>query len=446
MPEIRAIHGLRYDLGHIGSLAEVISPPAAEISAEKLDELYQRHPANVARVLTNRAEVGDDDSSNRFTRAARFITDWQRQGVLQKDPDPAIYVYHQEFEQQGEMVTRRGFFAGLVLPEFSKSIEKETVFNIVGGEEALKQLIEDNSTPNEDLKLLQLTHTNVQPSIRIYADSQMKVQRILDQAISNLTPLVAKDEFGVIHRLWPVTDHMVIAEVREAMAHCPAQKLSQDHEYYTAMIYLDLLLDQASLPSNHPARCVLTAFFGSNEPGIKNQPQLPVYRSTPHLTSGELAGEVHPFFECHNFGKGMGVAEQLWQELNTQEDFGRFGLYCAADDQWVIASLTEDGLIWVDEQFPEQSDTWKYQNHTLLSLLIVKLLNTPKPGADYSRNVDTLVEQLKLTEPTKPTMAALVVPPNIHQIESLWGSEISISAALDINPQPVCGLVFNPLK
>ena len=40
--------------------------------------------------------------SNRYTRAARFLKEWRREGVLREDDHPALYVYHQTFEVEGK--------------------------------------------------------------------------------------------------------------------------------------------------------------------------------------------------------------------------------------------------------------------------------------------------------------------------------------------------------
>ena len=61
MPEIQAFHGLRYDLGHVGSLSDVVAPPYDVIDADLQQQLYQRHPANVVRLILNRDEPGDSD-------------------------------------------------------------------------------------------------------------------------------------------------------------------------------------------------------------------------------------------------------------------------------------------------------------------------------------------------------------------------------------------------
>jgi uncharacterized protein (DUF1015 family) len=91
MPQISAFRGLRYDLGHVGSLSDVIAPPYDVIDPDLQEQLYKKHPANVVRLILNRDEPGDDEQSNRYTRAARFLKNWRSEGVL-FEGQPAIYV------------------------------------------------------------------------------------------------------------------------------------------------------------------------------------------------------------------------------------------------------------------------------------------------------------------------------------------------------------------
>ncbi len=111
MPSISAFNGIRYDLGHVGSLSDVIAPPYDVIDPALQDQLYKRHPANVVRLILNRDEPGDDERSNRYSRAANFYRNWRREGVLFAEGQPAIYAYHQEFVEGGQTFTRRGFMS-----------------------------------------------------------------------------------------------------------------------------------------------------------------------------------------------------------------------------------------------------------------------------------------------------------------------------------------------
>ena len=70
MVQIEAFRGIRYDLGHVGSLGDVVAPPYDVISPELQDDLYSKHPANVVRLILNRDEPGDDETNNRVDRLA----------------------------------------------------------------------------------------------------------------------------------------------------------------------------------------------------------------------------------------------------------------------------------------------------------------------------------------------------------------------------------------
>ena len=83
MPEIQAFRGIRYNLGRVGSLSDVVTPPYDVIGPELAGPLLQPAPNSFIRIDLNRIEPGDDDEkNNRYTRAARFYKQWREEGVL----------------------------------------------------------------------------------------------------------------------------------------------------------------------------------------------------------------------------------------------------------------------------------------------------------------------------------------------------------------------------
>ncbi len=120
MPDIQAFRGIRFDLGHVGSLSNVVAPPYDVIDAELQQALYEKHPVNIVRLILNRDKPGDDERNNRYTRAARLMRNWQREGTLFTESDPAIYVYHQAFAEGGTTFTRRGFMCRVRLERFGE--------------------------------------------------------------------------------------------------------------------------------------------------------------------------------------------------------------------------------------------------------------------------------------------------------------------------------------
>ena len=118
MPTVAPLRGLRYDPKHVGALSKVIAPPYDVIDAALQAKLYEQHPANVIRIELNREEPGDGAQSNKYTRAARFLKEWREQGVVMQEPAAALYVYHQEFEVEGQRHVRRGVMARVRLERF----------------------------------------------------------------------------------------------------------------------------------------------------------------------------------------------------------------------------------------------------------------------------------------------------------------------------------------
>ncbi|NQU24672.1 MAG: DUF1015 domain-containing protein, partial [Candidatus Nealsonbacteria bacterium] len=219
MPEIQAFRGIRYDLGHVGSLADVIAPPYDVIGPELQEQLYKQHPCNVVRLILNRIEPGDDDeANNRYTRAARFLKNWQSEGVLFTEADPAIYVYHQQFDHEGTTYTRRGFMARLRLSRFGEG-------HVFPHEETM-------SGPKADrLMLTAVCKANLSQIFSLYPDPENEAQNLLEDAIAGDTPLEAVDHLGVTHRIWPVTDVAVISAVAAAVGPKPIFIADGHHRY-----------------------------------------------------------------------------------------------------------------------------------------------------------------------------------------------------------------------
>src|SRR5262249_33500339 len=158
------------DLGQAGPLSDLACPPYDVIGPELQEKLYARSPYNAVRLELNREEAGDSDRANRYTRAAGFLRDWIRQGVIRQDSSRSLYVYHQQCEVDGRVILRRGFFARVRLEPFGTG-------NIFPHEETM-------SGPKADrLSLYRATRMNISPVFGLYPDDDHEVQKTIDQAI-----------------------------------------------------------------------------------------------------------------------------------------------------------------------------------------------------------------------------------------------------------------------
>src|SRR5579864_8817191 len=92
MAEVRPFQGIRYNPEHV-RLGGVLAPPYDVISPVQLEELYGRDLRNVARIDFGMSYAGDEPgSSDRYTRAAEFLSSWLDLGVLVRDSQPSLYI------------------------------------------------------------------------------------------------------------------------------------------------------------------------------------------------------------------------------------------------------------------------------------------------------------------------------------------------------------------
>ncbi len=448
MPHIQAFRGLRYDLGHVGSLSDVIAPPYDVIDPALQDELYKKHPANVIRIELNRDEPGDDATSNRYSRAARFLRNWRSEGVLQLDPDPALYVYHQVFNYQGREYQRRGFMTRVRLERF--------------GEGKIYPHEETHASAKQDrLLLTQACKANISQIFGLYPDPENAAQELLEAACVGKTPLQATDHLGVVHRLWVITDVNTISAVAAIMDPKPMYIADGHHRYETACNYRDQLAAAGPLGETHPANYVLTMCVSMNDPGMIVLPTHRLFRGVSPMSAAELTAKLGDYFVTRNVGQGANRAAEVWSEIETADQQGTLAFYTAKDDTWTHASVTRRGVAKIAELATEHSPDWQSLGVSLLHRLVMENLlglnNLPKPM--YVHSVDEVEHGLlhgdtvgrdatgQMGQGGRFELAALVMPATVGHVQAIseHGERMPAKSTY-FYPKLLSGLVFNPLE
>ena len=433
MPNIHAFRGLRYDLGQVGSLSDVIAPPYDVIDETFRDDLYKKHPANVIRLILNREEPGDDNDSNRYSRAAKFLKQWRAAGILQTESEAAIYVYHQEFTYDGTTYIRRGFMCRTHLERF--------------GEGTIFPHEETHASAKADrLKLTQACKANLSQIFGLFPDPENEAQTLLESAIAEKTPLEATDHLGVIHRLWPVTDVNVITQLTAIMANRPTFIADGHHRYETACNYRDEFSGGAELPADHPVNSVLMMCVGMSDPGMIVLPTHRLFRDIPVLNSDELIAKLGDCFTCRIAGEGVDLAETIWEEIEIEDRQGTLGFFTSKDQRWVVARITETGQAKMAEAATDHSEDWQGLGVSILQRLVMETLlgikEVPKPK--YVHLVSEVVDSHNQDEEDYP-LTALVMPATLDHIRSISEHQERMPAkSTYYYPKLLSGLVINP--
>lgn len=435
MPNIQPFAAYRYNAAQVGKLSDVVAPPYDIIDEKLQEELYAKHPNNVVRLILNKMVPSDTESDNRYTRSARELKNWKEEGVLVRDPQPALYVYHQEYEVNGQKIVRKGFMCRCEAVPFGQGM-------VFPHEQTL-------SGPKQDRLMLTTTcKMNFSQIFGLYPDSEHAIQDILEEAIAGETPFEAIDHLGVLNRMWVVTNLDVIGKVVQAMGPKPIFVADGHHRYETACNYRKQIAQTGALTSDHPANYVLMVCVAMDDPGLIVLPTHRLFRKVPFLSQQDLLEKLGNCFRLTTIGEGPLAAHKAWAMIETFDKQENMALYTGKDGKWSLIQLTDAGREEMAEIATDHHPEWQELGVALLHRLVIDTLlglaGHEKPR--YVHQVEEVIEGLRDQNEEFP-LAALVMPANVEQIQILSSlGERMPAKSTYFYPKLVTGFVFNPLE
>lgn len=224
MVDILPFRGVRYDPAPAGGdLSKLVAPPYDVISPAEQAALYEKHPANVVRLILGR-------EGDKYAQAARLFREWLASGVLKADDEPALYVYHQTFDDPatGEPAPERiGLICLLKLEDYRTG-------RVLPHEKTL-------TGPKTDrLELLRATEAQFESIYGLYPDPDRAVESFLREYDDRETVIERVDALiGSSHRIERITDSNAHAVLRDLLADAPVFIADGHHRYETALTYRD---------------------------------------------------------------------------------------------------------------------------------------------------------------------------------------------------------------
>lgn len=300
MAEIIPFKGLRYNPQKIGDYSKVIAPPYDVITQKMQDSLYESSDYNIIRLIDSRS-----DGEERYSDAAYLYRQWQEDGVLLEDKQPAIYVYEQDFEYHGEILKRKGFMAALKLKPLGEGL-------IYPHEKTM-------SRPKEDrLKLLKATEANLSPIFALYIDGN-EIKRVLDEASQQEPYIKATDAVGVVQKLWLLTDEEKIKTIQQAMKGKELFIADGHHRYETSLMHQNEF--GASPNGSRASDYTMMMFVDMNNRGVVIKPTHRIV-TISSVSFEQLKNNLKEDFELHRAQS----LEDILQLLKANRDKIVFGL------------------------------------------------------------------------------------------------------------------------
>lgn len=222
MVDILPFCGVRYDpTTAAGQLSDLAAPPYDVISPAEQAALYEKHPANVVRLILGR-------ENDKYAQAARLFREWLSSGVLKADVEPALYVYHQTFNDPATnepAPERMGLVCLLKLEDYSTG-------RVLPHEKTM-------TGPKADrLELLRATEAQFESIYGLYSDPDRAIESFLNEYDDRETVIERVDGLiGSSHRIERITDTSAHAVLRDLLADTSVFIADGHHRYETALTY-----------------------------------------------------------------------------------------------------------------------------------------------------------------------------------------------------------------
>ncbi len=440
MIKVFPFRGIRYNAEKVGDLSAVVAQPYDKIKDDLMNTYYQRHPNNFTRIIKAKTEP-DSPTDNRYLRAQGYMDEWMSDGILVRDPVPAIYPYYQEYTVGGVTRVRKGVTLLVNLRETEVKAHEKTL-----------------EGPKADrLNLMWATGSHTGHIFILYPDPEGKINAILDKEAGANDPIaVAKDDFDCTHRLWSITDENDISAVQDILA--PHDLFIADghhrtetaRNYMKAMDLIGLIAQGTELPEN----CLMT-LISMDDPGLVVLPTHRYVHSVPGFSSEDFLKKAGVHFDietapsCEGCEKGGGFLKKKLEEAAEK------GSHAVAvhfrDKKCAVLTLRDDATM--KKLLPgDHSDAWRLLDVNVLHVALLEEIL----GIDAEKLA--LQTNVKYFREIKDGMDALHADPNgnalfilnetkVDEVKDVaMAGERMPQKSTDFFPKLLSGFIFNKIR
>jgi len=416
MAEIVPFRGVLYSQSRVGDLNRVMAPPYDVISPKKQDELYERHPNNIIRIILGKTSADDKPGSDRYSRAAADLGKWMNEGVLKQDDKPGLYYYTQTYtEKDGSKRTRKGFIGLSRLVDFGKGVHPH--------ERTL-------SGPKADrLQLMQACDANMSCIFTLYSDPALRVNKLLEGATAGKAPDIdVTDDDGIVNKIWRVNDQQALSGVVESMQDKSLFIADGHHRYETALNYRNMMRERSgNYTGDEPFNFIMMYFSNMDDEGMTIWPTHRVVHSLKDFDADSFLTSCKEYFDLKEFNytasSEPSVRASFLKELEKSgEKTVSMGLHIRARDIYYLLSMKSKEVM--DKVFGDSiPEVFKGLDVTVLhSLVFARILGMTQEAQEKQENliyVKSYDEAISACSNDKNQLVFLLNATKIEQVKSV---------------------------
>jgi len=298
MATVKGFRGIRYNPEKIENFSDVLAPPYDVINSIEQEELYNKNPYNVIRLILAK---GEDDS--KYQEAAQTFRSWIENDTLTHDEEPSIYPYYQEFEEGHKKLTRKGFLAAVKIEDFStkKILPHEKTFP---------------KHKRDRLKLNTACKANMSPVFSVYSDPEITIEKLLDEKLTREPIFDITNEDGVRNRLWKISDPDTISFIGNHLKDKSLLIADGHHRYETAIEYRNIQRElNGGVSGDKPYEYVMMFLSNAEDEGLIIHPTHRVIKNMGNLDIASFLNKLSQDFNIEKMPYKDGRSDIGYEEF-----------------------------------------------------------------------------------------------------------------------------------
>lgn len=417
MVEIRPFRAIRYT-EKAGNPENLITQPYDKIDSELQKTYYEKSLYNYCRLILPL-------EPNKYEVAQQRISEWLKDGVLQKDEFPAIFVSRQQFSLNGEKCDRIGIIAALRLYDYKENI----VFPHEGTYKAPKA---------DRLNMMRTVQKDLEPVFLIYSDPENKTIKFLQEVSETDPVLKVTDSLNITHTVWRVIDIEKISQLQTQLANKNLVITDGHHRYESALAYRDEMRKKESWADDSAFNFHMSYIVPVQEEGLVVLPThrlLKGFKLTPEIVDG-----LRRFFDLTEI-KTL-TAESLENYLKSRITQHAFCVYDGSKAYGLTLKHDKVVFDFVNENVSQETKTFDVV--ILRDIIFKHVLHTGELNMDetilYVRWAKEAVDKVNSGE---ASIAFLVNPISAKTVVDIaLQHELLPEKSTDFYPKMVSGLMM----
>jgi uncharacterized protein (DUF1015 family) len=432
MARIEPFRAWRYDPSRV-DVSSVVTQPYDKISPEMQARYHAASPHNLVRIILGKPEPDDRAGANVYTRAAGFFADWRRQGIFCQDQEPSLYAYVQRFTPPGGKteLERRGFIGLGRIEDYAANV-------VFRHEQTLAK-------PKADrLELLRATRAHFGQIFTLYSDPAGEVEA--DMMAKTAPVIDIKDEYGVSHLVWQISDHGIVRSTQQKMTDKQLIIADGHHRYETALNYRNERRAVGGTAESSPFEFVMMTFVNMDSPGLVILPTHRVVHGLENFSADRLKEDAKRHFSTEEVDPSLDATRAVGI-LRAAGQAGTAMLAVTADRAFLLDTPKTIGSNFFSGLSLRQQGLDVVQLH---KCLLEGVLGISEEAIREQRNISYVrdtAEALTRVRSGGANVAFLMNPVRMKQMRDVaFAGEVLPQKSTDFYPKLLSGLTIYALE